>query len=256
MISGMLAAYAIFAFSLFALCSPAVAQQSTGTRMGYLSVLSPSSDHSRNEAFRRGLRELGYMDGQNIRIEARYAEGDLKRLPKLASKLASLKPDVVVAGGSTAIGAMKKATSTIPIVMAHGSDPVELGYVESLAKPGGNITGLTHLAPELGGKRLEFLKAIVPKLSRVAVLTDPGASGHRPQMKELETAGPAARVTASRIRGPGFDPVRERIPGDQNLGCRSFGRAPAPDLGPPASVDRRFGGQESHSRDVPQYRIC
>jgi putative tryptophan/tyrosine transport system substrate-binding protein len=135
-------------------------------RIGYLSVLSPSSDHARNQAFRQGLRELGYIDGQNIRIEARYAEGDLKRLPKLASELASLKPDVVVAGGSTAIGAMKKATSTIPIGMAHGSDPVELGYVASLARPGGNITGLTHLAPELGGKRLEFLKAIVQNSRR------------------------------------------------------------------------------------------
>jgi putative ABC transport system substrate-binding protein len=188
----MLATHAICALSFFALCSPAVAQQATGTgRIGYLSVLSPSSDRSRNDAFRQGLRELGYVDGQNIRIESRYAEGDLKRLPKLASELASLKPDVVVAGGSTAIGAMKRATNTIPIVMAHGSDPVQLGYVASLANPGSNITGLTHLAPELGGKRLEFLKGIVPKLSRVAVLTDPGTGGHGPQIKELETAGPA-----------------------------------------------------------------
>jgi putative tryptophan/tyrosine transport system substrate-binding protein len=177
---------------LLTIASSAYAQQATKTfRIGYLSVLSPSSDIGRNSAFRHGLRELGYVDGQNIGIESRYAEGDLKRLPQLASELVALKLDVVVAGGSTAIGVMKKATSTIPIVMAHGSDPVELGYVVSLAKPGGNITGLTHLAPELGGKRLEFLKNIVPKLSRVAVLTDPGTGGHGPQMKEVETAGPA-----------------------------------------------------------------
>jgi putative ABC transport system substrate-binding protein len=160
-------------------------------RVGYLSVLSPASDRTRSEAFREGLRELGYVDGQNIGIEARYAEGDLKRLPGLASELVSLKPDVIVAGGSTAIGAMKKATKTIPIVMAHGSDPVELGYVASLAKPGSNITGLTHMAPELGGKRLELLKDIIPKLSRVAILTDPGTGGHGPQMKEVEAAGAA-----------------------------------------------------------------
>jgi putative tryptophan/tyrosine transport system substrate-binding protein len=173
-------------------------------RVGYLSVLSPASDRTRSEAFREGLRELGYVDGQNIGIEARYAEGDLKRLPGLASELVSLKPDVIVAGGSTAIGAMKKATKTIPIVMAHGSDPVELGYVASLAKPGSNITGLTHMAPELGGKRLELLKSIVPKLSRVAILTDPGTGGHGPQVRELEPAGPALslQLRAFEVRDP------------------------------------------------------
>src|SRR5688572_865924 len=104
-------------------------------RIAYLSVLSPASDRTRSEAFREGLRELGYVDGQNISIEARYAEGDLKRLPGLAGELVSLKPEVIVAGGSTAIGAMKKATKTIPIVMAHGSDPVELGYVRVWQSP-------------------------------------------------------------------------------------------------------------------------
>jgi putative ABC transport system substrate-binding protein len=189
---------------LFALGSLCEAQQPTA-RIGYLSVLSPSSDKTRSDAFRRGLRELGYIEGQNINIESRYAEGDLKRLPSLAKELASLKLDVIVAGGSTAIGAIKKATRTIPIVMAHGSDPVELGYVASLAKPGGNITGLTHMAPELGGKRLELLKSIVPKLSRVAILTDPGTGGHGPQIKELEPAGPALSIQlrAFEVRDPG-----------------------------------------------------
>ncbi len=220
MVTGMLAAHAISALSIFALCSSAVAQQATATgRIGYLSVLSPSSDRSRNDAFRQGLRELGYVDGQNIRIESRYAEGDLKRLPKLASELASLKPDVVVAGGSTAIGAMKKATSTIPIVMAHGSDHVELGYVASLAKPGGNITGLTHLAPELGGKRLEFLKASVPKLSRVAVLTYPGTGGHGPQIKEFETAGPALGLQLRAFEARDSTSLESAFPGIRPWGA-------------------------------------
>jgi putative ABC transport system substrate-binding protein len=179
---------------LIVISSPIAAQQPPVRRIGYLSVLSPSSDSTRSEAFRKGLHELGYLDGQNIAIESRYAEGDLKRLPTLANELISLKPEIVVAGGSTAIGAMKKATKTIPIVMAHGSDPVELAYVASLAKPGGNITGLTHMAPELGGKRLELLKSITPKLSRVAIPTDPGTGGHGPQIKELEPAGPALNL--------------------------------------------------------------
>jgi putative ABC transport system substrate-binding protein len=105
-------------------------------RIGYLSVLSPSSDFTRNEAFRRGLRELGYVEGQNLAVEPRYAEGKLNRLPELAGELTRLNVDVVVAGGSTAIQAAKNSTKLIPIVMAHGSDPVALGYVVSLARPG------------------------------------------------------------------------------------------------------------------------
>jgi putative tryptophan/tyrosine transport system substrate-binding protein len=176
---------------LLPLCSSAQAQQSKKVaRIGYLSVLSPASDFARIEAFREGLRQAGYTDGQNTAIESRYAEGKLNRLPDLAGELVRLKVDVIVVGGSTATRAAKNATKEIPIVMAHGSDPVELGYVTSLARPGGNITGLTHLAPELGGKRLELLKEIIPRLSVVAVLTDPGTGGHGPQIKELEVAAP------------------------------------------------------------------
>ena len=173
-------------------------------RIGYLSVLSPSSDAARLEAFRQGLHELGYVDGQSMTIESLYAEGQLARLPDLAVQLVRLKVDVIVAGGSTAIRAAKNATKLIPIVMAHGSDPVALGYVASLARPGGNITGLTHLAPELGGKRLELLKNIIPQLTRVAILTDPGTGGHAPQMKELEVAAPALglQLQAVEVRAP------------------------------------------------------
>jgi putative ABC transport system substrate-binding protein len=190
---------------LFALCLSAEAQQPKQVpRIGYLSVLSPSSDSSRIEAFRQGLRELGYIEGQNIAIEPRYAEGNLTRLPDLAGELVRLKVDVIVVGGSTATRAAKNASKLIPIVMAHGSDPVELGYVASLATPGGNITGLTHMAPELGGKRLELLKEVLPKLSRAAVLTDPNTQGHGPQIKELELAARALRLQLrpAEIRGP------------------------------------------------------
>ena len=182
----------VIAFVLAVTAAVAQAQQSKKVpRIGYLSVLSPSSDSTRIEAFRQGLRELGYVEGQSFAIESRYAEGKLNRLLELAGELVRVKVDVIVVGGSTATRAAKNVTKLIPIVMAHGSDPVELGLVASLARPGGNITGLTHLAPELGGKRLELLKDIIAQLSRVAVLTDPGTQGHGPQIKELEVAARA-----------------------------------------------------------------
>jgi putative ABC transport system substrate-binding protein len=185
--------------------SPVDAQQAKAiSKVGYLSVLSSSSDSARIEAFRQGLRELGYVEGQNIFIEARYAQGKLEQLPDLAAELVRLKVDVIVVGGSTATRAVKNSTKLIPIVMAHGSDPVELGFVASLARPAGNITGLTHLAPELGGKRLEMLKDIVAHLSRVGVLTDPGTGGHGPQIKELDLAAPALglQLRLAEVRGP------------------------------------------------------
>jgi putative tryptophan/tyrosine transport system substrate-binding protein len=183
----------------------AEAQQPTKVpKIGYLSVLSPSSDSTRFEAFRQGLRELGHVEGKSVAIESLYVEGKLNRLPELAEELVRLKVDVIVVGGSTATRAAKNVTKLIPIIMAHGSDPVELGFVASLARPGGNITGLTHLAPELGGKRLELLKDIIAKLSRVAVLTDPGTGGHGPQIKELEVAARSLslQLRLAEVRGP------------------------------------------------------
>jgi putative ABC transport system substrate-binding protein len=179
-------------------------QPKTVPRIGYLSVLSPSSDSSRIEAFRQGMRELGYVEGKSVIIDPRYAEGKLERLPDLAGELVRLNVAVIVVGGSTATKATKDVTHLIPIVMAHGSDPVELGFVASLARPGGNITGLTHLAPELGGKRLELLKEIIAQLSRVAVLTDPGTQGHGPQIKELEVAARALglQLLPAEVRKP------------------------------------------------------
>ena len=176
---------------LFALSVSAEAQQPKKVpRIGYLSNTDAATDSARAEAIRLALRELGYIEGQNIAIEYRYAEGKNDRLPELAAELVRLKVDIiVVAAGDPTIQAAKNATKTIPIVMAgQGSDPVRAGFVESLARPGGNVTGLTALARELGGKRLELLKEAVPKLARVAVLYDPA---NRPSLHEVKELLPA-----------------------------------------------------------------
>ena len=160
---------------LFALCPSAEAQQPKKVpRIGYLSSSDPATESTRAEAIRLALRKLGYIEGQNIAIEYRYAEGKRDREPQLASELVRLKVDIiVVAGGGPVIRAAKNATKTIPIVMTSaGIDPVGAGLVESLARPGGNVTGITNLSRELGGKRLELLKEAVPKIARVAVLYD------------------------------------------------------------------------------------
>ena len=156
-------------------------------RIGYLSATDPVSDSTRAEGIRLALRERGYIEGQNIAIEYRYAEGKLDRLPDLAAELVHVKVDIIVtAGGDTLVRAAKNATKTIPIVMSGGGvDPVEDGVVESLARPGGNITGITNFSSELGGKRLELLKEAVPKVARVAVLYDPAIRANVHELKEV-----------------------------------------------------------------------
>jgi ABC-type uncharacterized transport system substrate-binding protein len=184
---------------LFALCFPADAQQPKKVpRIGYLASGDPASESTRFEAIRLALRELGYIEGQNIATEYRYTEGKIDRAPGLAAELVRLKVDIiVVAGGNPWIRAAKNATKTIPIVMAgRGGDPVEAGYVESLARPGGNVTGLTNLSRELGGKRLELLKEAVPKIARVAVLFDPAIPDTAREVKnDLPVAARALRLT-------------------------------------------------------------
>ena len=173
---------------LFALCVSAHAQQSKKSyRIGYLSPQSQSRESVRAEGIRLALHERGYVEGQNITFEYRYAEGKLDRLPEFAAELVRLRVDiVVVAGGYVAIRAVKNATTSIPIVMVGaGVDPVVTGLVESLSRPGGNLTGLTNLSPELGGKRLELLKETAPKLATVAVLHDPAALSSVRELKEL-----------------------------------------------------------------------
>ncbi len=158
-------------------------------RIGYLSSGDPAGESARAEGIRLALRELGYIEGQNIAIEYRYGmgRGNVDRAPELAAELVRLKVDIiVVAGGGPVIRAAKNATKTIPIVMmGAGPDPVEAGLVESLARPGGNVTGITNLSRELGGKRLELLKEAVPKLARVAVLYDPANPGIVREVKEV-----------------------------------------------------------------------
>jgi len=159
-------------------------------RIGYLSASDSTSESSiRSEGIRQALRELGYIEGQNIAIEYRYGEGKRDRLPELAAELVRLKVDVIVAaGGIRLVRAAKNATKTIPIVMwGGGSDPVEAGLIESLARPGGNVTGLTTLTAKLGGKRLELLKEAVPKVARVAVLYDAANSSNLDEVKQIET---------------------------------------------------------------------
>ena len=163
-------------------------------QIGYLSGASRSSMSARTVAFRQGLRELGYVEGKNIFIEWRYAEGKLDRLPALAAELVLLKVDVIVTSGPTVTRAAKEATHTIPIVMAFDNDPVGSGVVASLARPGGNITGLSILAPEISGKQLELLKEIVPRLSRVAVVGTSTTPGNAELLKGIELAAGVLKV--------------------------------------------------------------
>jgi putative ABC transport system substrate-binding protein len=189
-----------------ALCASAEAQQ-TGkvARIGYLVAASPSSISALVKAFRQGLRELGHVEGKDIVIEWRHAEeGKLDRLSELAAELVRLKVDIIVTGSPTDTRAAKDATATIPIVMAADSDPVGNGFVASLARPGGNITGLSRMSPELAGKRLELLKEVVPRLSRVAVLGSSTLPGNAQMLRETERAARAFRVQLQYldVRGP------------------------------------------------------
>ena len=179
--------------AIFVLATAPCAQAQQATRIpviGRLGASSPSAEAARAEALRQGLHELGYIEGKNIVIEWRHAEGELDRLPALAADLVRLKVDIIITGGGNATEAAKKATSTIPIVMAQSGDPVADGFVASLAQPGGNITGLSRLSRELSGKRLELLKEIVPKLSRVAVFGTSSNRSNAKTLREVELAAP------------------------------------------------------------------
>jgi putative ABC transport system substrate-binding protein len=175
--------------------SVAQAQQPTKIpRIGFLAASSVSANATRAEAFRRGLRELGYVEGKNIVTEYRYADGKFDRLAALAAELVRLKVDIIVSAGPTATRPAKEATNTIPIVMGFDDDPVANGFVASLARPGGNITGLSTLAPEISGKQLELLKEIIPRLSRVAVFGNSTRPGTALSLKEMELAARAFGV--------------------------------------------------------------
>ena len=173
----------------------AAAQQPTKIpRIGFLTAGSSSTIPARIDAFRQGLRELGYVEDKNIVIEWRFGEGKPDRLPPLVAELVRLKVDVILSAGAAVTRPAKDATRTIPIVMAQDTDPVGNGFVASLARPGGNITGLSSYSAELNGKRLELLKEIVPKLSRLAVVGESTYPGNAQSLKETELAAGALKV--------------------------------------------------------------
>ena len=175
----------LFVVVLLAVAVIAEAQQPKQLpRIGYLAANFPSTNPARIEAFRQGLRDLGYVEGKSIVIEWRYAEGKPDRLPALAAELVRLKVDVIVSAGPPPTRSAKQATATIPFVMAFDNDPVGNGFVASLARPGGNITGLSTLAPEISGKHLELLKEIVPKVARVAVFGTSTQAGTPQALRE------------------------------------------------------------------------
>ena len=195
-----------FSAMVFALCFAAEAQQpATVHRIGFLT--SGGTPSSSFEAFRQGLRDLGYVEGKNIVIEFRDAQAKQDRIPGLVAELVQLKVDVLVSPAQPVIRAAKQATKTIPIVMSANFDPVATGIVDSLARPGGNITGLSTLARELSGKRLELLKEVVPRMSRVGVLWDPNTPGPVISFKEYETAASALKIQIQslEVRGPNPD---------------------------------------------------
>ncbi len=184
---------------LLAFCVPVQAQQAQKiSRLGYLSARDPASDAARAEAIRVGLRQFGYVEGRNIAIEYRYAHGKRERFSELAMELARLNVDIIlIAGGDAPVRAAMNATRTIPIVMSGGgADPVKASLVQNLARPGGNVTGITNLTVELGGKRLELLKEVVPKLARVGVLFEPANPASALEIKEtLPVAARALKLT-------------------------------------------------------------
>jgi putative ABC transport system substrate-binding protein len=188
-------------------------------RIGYLTVPPLSANMARVEALRQGLRELGYVEGKNVVIEWRSADGKVERQGELAAELVRLKVDLIVTSGPTMTRSAKDASATIPIVMAQDSDPVGNGFVASLARPGGNITGLSVLAPELSGKQLELLKEIIPKLSRVAVIGNSNEPANAKILKEIELAAGPLRVQPQ--------PVDVLSPKDIPIGLRAATKAHA-----------------------------
>jgi len=196
---------------LFALCFSADAQQPTKIpRVGFLSGSGDlNTPGLQIEAFRRGLRDLGYIEGKNILVEYRYVERKLDRIPSLVGELMQLKVDVFISGNLLAIRAAKQATKTIPIVMVTTADPVTAGLIDSLARPGGNITGLSRLNRDLRGKRLELLKEVVPRISRVGVLWDTSGTELATAFKDYETAARALKIPIQSLKVRSSNPDLE-----------------------------------------------
>jgi putative ABC transport system substrate-binding protein len=195
--------YALPALIVIAIHLAEAQQPKKVPRIGVLSAGSPSSATHQHAAFRQGLRDLGYIEGQNIIVEYRFAEGKIDRFPELATEMVGLKVNVIVVGGTRLTSAAKQATNTIPIVVGSAGDLIGEGVVDSLARPGGNVTGSTNISPDVSGKRVELLKEILPKVSRLAVLWDP-APGSLNEVRETETAARALGVNlqSKQIQSP------------------------------------------------------
>jgi putative ABC transport system substrate-binding protein len=199
----------VFCFALcamvFALCPSAQAQQTKVVRIGFLGPTSAASNAGRMEALRGGLRELGYLEGKNLVIESRWAEGKFDRLPELAAELVRLNVDVILTAGTPGIRAAKNATTTIPVVMVTSGDPVAFGFVASLARPGGNITGSSNFSPELSAKRVELLKETMPRIQRVGVLFNPDNSINDRNLPAMEQTAQLLKIGLQRfeVRGAG-----------------------------------------------------
>jgi putative tryptophan/tyrosine transport system substrate-binding protein len=246
---------------VFTVCGArAEAQQAKKvSRIGYLSSVDSSRESLRSEAIRQALREVGYIEGQNIAIDYRYSDAKIDRFSELAAELVRLKVDIIVViGGARYVQAAKNATKTIPIVMTGGGiDPVEAGLVESLARPGGNVTGITLLNRELGGKRLELLKETVPRIARVAVLYDPATGTTREVKEDLPVAARALGLTIRpwEVRAADdFEKVFAAINKDRPDGFYGAGE------GPLMSADRKrdcgLCVKEPVTVGVPRQRIC
>jgi putative ABC transport system substrate-binding protein len=199
---------------LFALCGVAAeAQQQKVPTIGYVDAGSIPTTGHRAKAFVQGLRDLGYVEGKNIAFEYRWAEGDLEKLPALVENVVRLKVNVIVSSATPAIRLAKEQTSTIPVVMAGVTDPVGVGFVSSLARPGGNITGLTHLSPDLTGKRLELFKEVVPRLARVGVLWNPNQPGQAAAFKDAQAAAQRLKLALVSLEGRSGEEIEKILSG-------------------------------------------
>ncbi len=225
-------------------------------RIGFLVATNLAATSPRIEAFREGLRQLGYVEGKHFTIEFRFAEGKVDRVPALAAELVNLKVDFIVTGGATDTRAAKEATRTIPIVMLQDNDPVASGFVASLARPGGNITGLSTLSPELSGKQLELLKESVSKLSRVAVLGTSTNAGNAEKLREVELAAGALKLKLQNLD------VLDPKDIETAFRAATKGRAEAVlVLGSPVVTSRRTRadrsrGKEPAAGDILEIRFC
>jgi putative ABC transport system substrate-binding protein len=249
----------LWLFTIFLVGAVAIAEAQQPTkipRIGFLNATSPSAIAARLDTFRQGLRELGYVEGQGIVIEHRSAEGKTERLPELAVELVRLKVDIIFSTGPQSTRAANEATSMIPIVMGFDNDPVGNGFVASLARPGGNITGLSTLAPEISGKQLELLKEIVPRLSRVAVFGTSAQPGNAQALKEIELAAGTL--------GTKFQFLDVVGPQDTEAAFRAAGKGRAdavlvlnrPRLQFSANTDYRSRRKEPATDDILGARIC